>query len=103
MDGRGEMESMRIMKSPQIRFDDIRFAFLFGTESVTATIAGQTDTFDFYGFPDGEIESFMVETDLPYNPIIRAKKTNGVLSVELMNFIGEHASEEEKFPEWEEH
>ena len=103
MDGMGEMEKMRIMKSPQIRFDDVRFSFLFGAESITAMIAGQADTFDFYELPDGEIEASMVETDLPYNPIIRAKKAGGVLSVELMNFIGEDASEEEKFPEWEEH
>lgn len=91
---------MRVMKSPQVRFDDVRFTFVFEGETVSATLNGVTDTFDFTGLPDGEIDSSMVETILEYNPIIRAKREAGVLSVEIMNFIPEDATEEEKFPEW---
>ena len=91
---------MRIFKSPQIRFDGIQFTFAFEGETVTATLNGVTDTFDFTGFPDGEMDSFLIETVLKYNPIISAKKVDGILSVELLNFISEDATEEEKFPEW---
>ena len=91
---------MRIMKSPQIRFDDTHFTFVFERETVTATLGSESEIFDFEGFPDGEMDSFLVETVLKYNPIISAKKVDGILSVELLNFISEDATEEEKFPEW---
>lgn len=93
---------MRIIKRPQIRFDDKRFLFEFDGELITATLDGVTDTFDFSGLPDGEIDSSMVETILMLNPIIGARREAGTLSVELMNFISEDATEAEKFPEWEE-
>ena len=91
---------MRIMKSPQIRFDGTQFTFAFEGETVTATLGSESDIFDFSGFPDGRMDSSMVETILVYNPIIRAEKVDGVLSVELMNFIPEDAPEADKFPEW---
>ena len=93
---------MRIMKSPQIRFDGKQFEFSFSGETITAIFDGATDTFDFSGFSDGEIDSSMVETILALNPLIDARREAGVLSVELMNFISEDATEAEKFPEWEE-
>ena len=67
---------------------------------ITVSFDGVTDTFDFTGLPDGEIDSSMVETVLEHNPIIRAKREAGVLSVEIMNFIPEDAQEADKFPEW---
>ena len=94
---------MRILKSPQLRFDEQRFLFEFDGELITVSFDGVTDTFDFTGLPDGEIDSSMVETVLEHNPIIRAKREAGVLSVEIMNFIPEDAPETEKFPEWEEY
>ena len=93
---------MRIMKSPQIRFDDKRFLFEFDGELITVSFDGVTDTFDFSGLPDGEIDSSMIETTLALNPIIGAQREAGVLSVELVNFISEGATKAEKFPEWEE-
>ena len=103
MDSMGKVEKMRILKSPQLRFDEQRFLFEFDGELITVSFDGVTDTFDFTGLPDGEIDSSMVETVLEHNPIIRAKREAGVLSVEIMNFISEDATEEEKFPEWEEY
>ena len=91
---------MRIMKSPQLRFDDKRFLFEFDDERIIVYFDGSTDIFDFSGVPDGEIDSSMIETILALNPIISAKKESGVLSVELVNFISEDATEAEKFPEW---
>ena len=94
---------MRIMKSPQIRFDGVRFTFVFEGETVSATLGSESDIFDFSGFPDGRIDSSMVETILAHNPIISAERVGGVLSVELINFIPEDAPETDKFPEWEEY
>ena len=91
---------MRIMKSPQIRLDEKRFDFSFWVDSITATFDGVSDTFDFSGLPDGGIDSSMIDTILSINPVISAEKFGGVLSVELVNFISEDASEQEKFPEW---
>ena len=42
----------------------------------------------------------MIETVLECNPILKAQRVDGTLSVELLNFISEDASEAEKFPEW---
>lgn len=94
---------MRVIKSPQIRLDDTRFTFACSGEVVTATLDGVSDVFDFSGFPDGHMDSSMVETILTQNPIISAERVDGLLSVEVINFIGEDASDEEKFPEWEEY
>lgn len=94
---------MRILKSPQIRFDDKRFAFSFNGEKITATINGLSDKFDFSAFPDGIMDSSMVETTLEYNPIISAERINGILSVRLINFIDEDATALEQFPGWEEY
>ena len=91
---------MRILMSPQVMLEDQRFDFVFSGESISATFDGETDTFDFSGLPDGEVDFSTIETTLPYNPIIMARRVDGVLSVELLNFISEDASELERFPEW---
>ena len=91
---------MRIYKSPQIRADEKRFEFEFSGEMIVATFDGVSDTFDFTGLPDGEVNYSMIETILAYSPIVSAKKVDGILSVVLFIFISEDATEEEKFPEW---
>ena len=91
---------MRIYKSPQVRVDEKQFEFEFSGEVIVATFDGIKDTFDFTGFPDGVVDYSMIETILEHNPILKATKVDGILSVELLNFISEDATEEEKFPEW---
>ena len=91
---------MRILMSPQVMLEDQRFDFVFSGESITATFDGETDTFDFSGLPDGEVDFSKIETMLPYSPILIARRVDGVLSVELLNFISEDASDAERFPEW---
>ena len=91
---------MRIYKSPQVGVDEKRFKFEFSGEAITATFDGISDTFDFTGLPDGEVDFSMIETVLKCNPILKAQRVDGTLSVELLNFISEDASEAEKFPEW---
>ena len=91
---------MNIKYSPCVSFDRKRFTYVFDGEKIEVAFDGVREIFDFEGFPDGEMDSFLVETALKYNPIISAKKVDGILSVELLNFISEDATEEEKFPEW---
>lgn len=92
---------MRILFSPQVpAVEGQRIHYTFGDDVITAEIGGQTDTFDFSEMPDGEAVD--IETTLPVNPIISARKTNGVLEVILLNFIGPDATEEERFPTWQE-
>ena len=86
--------------SPQVMLEDQRFDFVFSGESITATFDGETDTFDFSGLPDGEVDFSKIETMLPYSPILIARRVDGVLSVELLNFISEDTSDAERFPEW---
>ena len=91
---------MRILMSPQVMLEDKKFDFTFSGDTITATFDGATDTFDFSGLPDGEVDFSKIETILPYNPILIARRVDGALSVELLNFISEDASEFERFPEW---
>lgn len=73
--------------------------YKFKGELITATIDGITDVFDFSTVPDGVADQ--IDTILPLNPVLSAKKVNGVLFVELLNFIDEDATEEERFPDWQ--
>lgn len=88
---------MRILYSPQenprskIKYD-------FQGETITATIDGVSDTFDFTGLSDGR--AFDIKSTLPVNPIVEAIRENGILSVTLLNYISENAGDDEKFPQW---
>lgn len=89
---------MKIKFSPQVHSEKIQYNFQ--GDSITATYQDQTEVFDFTDIPNGILTE--VETNLPINPILSAKKEDGVLYVELLNFIGEDATEEERFPDWKE-
>lgn len=60
-----------------------------------------TDVFDFSGFGNGVGDVTTLETDLPLNPFVSVRRVNGVLEVEVLNFLGADATEEERFPVWE--
>lgn len=70
-----------------------------GKDVVTATIGNVTDTFDFSSMPDGKAEG--IQSTLPINPVVSAERVEGMLSVELINYIGKAATEEERFPDWQ--
>ncbi|MGX8233944.1 hypothetical protein [Bacillus subtilis] len=93
---------MKILLSPQVPVNPIdKITYAFEEDVIRVTMPdGKTDTFDFTGLPDGELELGGVETVLEPNPLLSAKKVEGVLYVELLNYIGLDATEEEKFPEW---
>lgn len=91
---------MRILYSPQLSSD--RISYEFGADKITATLRSVTDVFDFSGFGDGVIEDPLsdIATTLDVNPIVSVERKNGVLSVVLLNYISEDATEAECFPTW---
>lgn len=99
---------MMVLYSPQV--SDKEIIYSFDGDVITATIDGITDTFDFTGMPDGQLQLYgskppfepLFITSLPLMPILSAKRENGVLQVEILRFIGADADENEKYPQWQE-
>ncbi|TCO78007.1 hypothetical protein [Marinisporobacter balticus] len=102
---------MRILYSPQRNEEILEYSFK--GENVTVvhkipikevegemTYKEQSDTFNFINVGDGILQD--IETILPINPILSAERKNGVLNVILLNYIGEDAIYEERFPTWQE-
>lgn len=96
---------MKILFSPQV--NDKRIIYEFDGEIIRAEIGEHKDAFDFTGVPNGRLQivdpesgDFLLENNLPVNPIISAEKKDGVLYVELLNWISEDASESDRFPDW---
>lgn len=88
---------MNVLFSPQRSEKEIKYSF--NGEVITAYFNSEQDVFDFSQVPEGKLKA--VETTLPINPIVSAERKEGVLYVELLNFIGEDATEEERFPKWQ--
>lgn len=99
---------MKIFLSPQIPLNPSdRIEYEFEEDIIKVKLPdGTNDTFDFTEFPDGELQVYddegtsLIDTELTFNVIINAKRVNGELSVELVNYIGTDAPEHERFPEW---
>lgn len=88
---------MRVLFSPQVREDKIEY--IFTENMVIATYKGESEEYDFSGMPDGIADSIESEV-FDSNPVLSARKENDILYLELINFIGADATEEERFPEW---
>lgn len=91
---------MKIKYSPQFNEHD-QLAYHFDDELISVTLNDQTETFDFTNMPNGRAEKIESE-EFTFCPIISAERKEGTLYLELLNFIGLDATEEEKFPEWQE-
>ena len=96
---------MKIILSPQVR-DRNKIWYEVEENVITATIDGKTDTFDFTGMPNGELQLYnsdgksMIETVLEEIPILGAEKTDGVLTVEILFSIDSNEQDERLlFPE----
>lgn len=90
---------MRVYFSPIVGLAD-QIQYTFDKDKITTTYKETTDTFDFTGMPDGQLDLSTLETTLELNPILSAERVDGVLYVELLNRIDEQGSEFHKFPEW---
>ena len=90
--------------SPQ-RADKI-IIYEFRGKTITATLDGITDTFDFSSLNEGdevalneETGQLEIETNLPILPILDAKRENGQVIVTVLTYHGKDAPESERFPE----
>lgn len=88
---------MKVFFSPQVSERVLKYEF--NNDVITATMNGITETFDFSAMPNGVADSIESEA-FDFNPVISARKENDILYLELINFIGKDATEEERFPEW---
>lgn len=88
---------MRVLFKPQRSDKDLKYEFK--DKIIVAVYEGQSDEFDFSHVTDGRM--IKCETQLPINPIISAKCENGEFFVELLNFYGKQATQEELFPQWQ--
>jgi hypothetical protein len=87
---------LKVLYSP-VRSDKF-IGYSFIGEIITVDMEEGRDTFDFSGMPNGKAEN--ITTILPFNPILWAERKDGVLSVELIKYIGPDATDQERFPEW---
>ena len=94
---------MLIKFSPQ-RNDD-KLEYIFKGETITATLNGITDTFDFSSLQEGdevalneETGQLEIETNLPILPILDARRENGQVVVTVLKYHGKDAPESERFP-----
>lgn len=90
---------IKVYFSPQV--SERQIEYLFNGEAITARIDNAEDTFDFTFLPDGELNiEEEIETTLPVCPVISAKRVNGILHLELLNWLGKDAPYESRFPNW---
>ncbi len=90
---------IKVYFSPQRADNQIEYSF--NGEAVTANIGDVEDTFGFTDLPDGELNiEEEIETTLPVCPVISAKRVDGILHLELLNWIGKDAPYESRFPGW---
>jgi len=89
--------------SPQ-RADKI-IEYAFKGETITVTLDGITDTFDFSSLNEGdevarneETGQLEIETNLPILPILDARRENGQVVVTVLKYHGKDAPEDERFP-----
>ena len=92
---------MRIYKSPQVRLDDKRIDYSAKGDELTVTIEGVSDTFDFTNVI-GVLNMVSVRTTLIFNPIQKVERKNGNIEVTTINYIGQNATDEERFPHFQE-
>jgi len=92
---------MRIYKSPQVRLDDKRIDYSTKGDKLIVTIEGVSDTFDFTNVV-GVLNMVSVRTTLSFNPIQKVERKNGNIEVTTINYIGQNATDEERFPHFQE-
>lgn len=96
---------IKVKFSPQVSTTSIEYSFK--GEQLLVRIGDTEDTFDFSVLPDGELdrrcdedEEIAIKTILPCNPIVSAKRVDGILHLELLNWVGKDAPYGSRFPDW---
>lgn len=80
--------------------DGKRIAYAFSESKISATFDGVTDVFDFTAVRSA-VKVSTIRTSLAINPIEKVEY-DGMLKITITNFIGPDASEDERYPHFEE-
>jgi len=87
---------MRVTYSPQR--SDRTVSYAFDGETITATLDGVSDVFDFTSLPDGEAAGIISTID-PC-PVLSARRVDGELHVTLLRAIGPRPSDPAEIDAW---
>lgn len=85
-----------IIYSPQ-RSDSYVSTYQLDNDVLTITLNDVVETFDFSEFSDGLAEEITPEK-LPINPIIKAERVDGTLSITVIKFYNEAQKTEYEVP-----
>ena len=89
-----------IIELSPIASEKNKIVYVIKGETITATMDGVTDTFDFSEMPNGELQLYdgngdrLIETPMEDIPVRAAKRTNGELVVKLLYRVGIHEKDE---------
>lgn len=78
---------MILNKQKMMHISNDKFEYIVDNDVLTVYYSGIEDIFDFTDVSDGKINFTNIETILPHNPIISAKKENDVLTVTVIDFV----------------
>ena len=78
---------MILNKQKMMHINSDKFEYTIVDDVLRVSYYGIEDIFDFTDVSDGEINFTDVETILPHNPIISAKKENDILTVTVIDFV----------------
>jgi hypothetical protein len=81
------VEGMILNKQKMMHINNDKFEYIVDNDVLTVSYSGIEDIFDFTDVSDGKINFTNIETILPHNPIISAKKENDVLTVTVIDFV----------------
>ena len=81
--------------------DDKRIDYSAKGDKLIVTVEGVSDTFDFTNVV-GVLNMVSIRTTLTFNPIQKVERKNGTVEVTAINYIGQNATDEERFPHFQE-
>lgn len=90
---------MRVKLTPQYNPTDT-ISYIFGEDSFVVSLNGVSDSFDFSKV--AVITPRQIKTTLPVNPVMNIERVDGELYLTLLHYIGEEASDVERFPYFQE-
>ena len=90
---------MKVKLTPQYNPTNT-ILYVFGQDSFEVKLNGVSDSFDFSKV--SAVSPHQIKTVLPVNPVMSVERIDGELYLTLLHYIGEEATETERFPHFQE-
>ena len=90
---------MKVKLTPQYNPTNT-ILYAFGQDSFEVELDGVSDSFDFSKV--SVVSPHQINTVLPVNPVMNVERIDGELCLTLLHYIGEEATETERFPYFQE-